>query len=76
MTYITKDLLKHDSPLKVRLSNYAAPNCVLKRKREDKNIFFYLFAHAQTKITLPRQPCFHWIIKDGVVNQIGKMKTF
>ena len=34
--------------------------------------FFYLFAHAQTKVTLARQPCFHWIMKDGVVNEIGK----
>ena len=34
--------------------------------------FFYLFAHAQTKVTLARQSCFHWIIKDGVVNEIGK----
>ena len=34
--------------------------------------FFYLFVHAQTKVTLARQPCVHWIIKDGVVNEIGK----
>ena len=57
LKWLTKDLLKHDSPLKVRLSNSVAPNCVLKLKREDKNIFFYLFAYAQTKVTLAR----HWM---------------
>ena len=39
LKWLTKDLLKNDSPSKVRLS----PNCVLKRKREDKNIFFLPF---------------------------------
>ena len=60
-----------DSVVKLRSAELRAQ---AKARRQEH--FFYLFAHAQTKVTLARQPCFHWIIKDGLVNQIGNMKTF
>ena len=54
--WLTKDLLKNDSPSKVRLSNSAAPKTARSRNAWTKVVkqkkLSYFLAHAQTKVSL------------------------